>query len=168
MTRPIKPLPALQRLREVLRYDRDTGVFTWIDAAKVRSAGREQAGGLLKCGHIQIVIDCVPYKAHRLAWLWVTGQEPVHEIDHRNGRHADNRFSNLRDVRHRKNMENRRCANAGNPVGLLGVSKGKRARFRAQIKVAGKQVWLGAFDDPELAHQAYVQAKRRLHEGNTL
>ena len=39
---------------------------------------------------------------------------------------------------------------------------------KAQIWVRGKITHLGYFDDPEQGHQAYLCAKRRLHEGCTI
>ena len=43
-----------------------------------------------------------------------------------------------------------------------------RSKYRAAIKCNGRQVHLGYFSFPEEAHEAYIEAKRRLHEGNTL
>jgi len=65
------------------------------------------------------------------------------------------------------NLQNIRRARSDNRSGLLGVARDKTG-FRAVIKVAGKQKYLGTFPTPELAHSAYLSAKRLLHEGNTL
>lgn len=107
--------------------------------------------------------------AHRLAWLYVHGRWPDGLIDHKNGDRADNRFDNLRDVAHRVNMQNLRKAFVSSKTGLLGASPLKDGRFGAFIKRDGKSKNLGTFDTPELAHAAYVAAKRVIHhEGNTL
>lgn len=49
---------------------------------------------------------------------------------------------------------------------LRGVSfDSRRGKYRARITNHGSEVWLGYYDSPELAHDAYVEAKIRLHEG---
>ena len=107
--------------------------------------------------------------AHRLAWLFATGEWPKETIDHINGDRGDNRIANLRDVPRRINCENQRKARSVNRVGLLGVSRATGNRpgkpYTAFIGVRGKSVGLGYFPTAELAHEAYLAAKRRLHEG---
>jgi len=111
--------------------------------------------------------------AHRLAWLYVHGVWPDHEIDHLNGIRSDNRLGNLRDVSRTTNSENQRRATVGNTsTKLLGAtlddSVYRRKPFKAQIKVNGRSRHLGMFATAEEAHQAYVDAKRQLHEGCTI
>lgn len=109
------------------------------------------------------------YRAHRLAWLWMTGKWPDNEVDHANGKRDDNRWSNLRDVPPTINRQNQRRAMSNSKTGLLGASWNARdRRFVARIKVGAKYRSLGGFDSAEAAHQAYLQAKRQLHPGCTL
>lgn len=155
-----------ERLRCLLDYDPATGHFT-------RKVGRqgagqgERAGCLRFGGYIQIGIDGRKYRAHRLAWLYVTGEWPKGEIDHINGDPADNRILNLRDVPNIVNQQNRSRPMKRNVTGFLGVSAWK-GRYKAAIHAAGRDRHLGTFDTPEEAHAAYVGAKRVLHEGSTL
>ena len=93
--------------------------------------------------------------------------EPHEHVHHRNGVRDDNRWCNLRDVSRTVNGNNRREPGTHNTSGFLGVTK-HRNRWRAQIKANGRNNVLGVFDTPEEAHEAYVQAKRRLHEGCTI
>lgn len=97
----------------------------------------------------------------------MTGGWPTNEIDHKNGVKDDNRFGNLRQATHLLNQQNQRKAQRKNKAGLLGVCA-KRNGFMASIKVNGKNKWLGSFSTPELAHAAYVAAKRKFHEGCTI
>lgn len=156
----------LERLKEVLKYEPETGLFYW----KVSNSNRVKVGDVADCprqGYIQIMIDKVTYIAHRLAWLYVYGKWPDGDIDHINGVRNDNRISNLRDVSKNMNQQNRQGPRRGNKFNLLGVCQ-QRNRFKAQITINGKVTYIGLYDTPEEAHQAYITTKRKLHPGNTL
>jgi hypothetical protein len=159
-----------ERLREVLDYDQETGIFTW----KLPTSDRLKAGkvaGVLRGGHKypRITVDYQTHGAHRLAWLHVHGVWPSGEIDHVNGDRSDNRIANLRDVPSFVNMQNQRRAHSRSASGLLGAWFDKRTgRWAASISVRGKRRFLGRFSTAEDAHAAYVEAKRRMHEGCTL
>lgn len=161
-----------QRLREVLDYDPDTGLFRWKIA--VGRWGRIKPGTLSGSadsnGHLRIQVDGTLYYAHRLAWLCMMGSWPRGDVDHRDGIPSNNRWDNLRDVSHQVNTENRRRAHKNKPSGLpMGVSIDRRdGAFRADITVNGRARSLGRFADPEQAHQAYLTAKRALHVGCTI
>jgi hypothetical protein len=87
----------------------------------------------------------------------MTGQWPADEIDHANGRRADNRFNNLREATHEKNSQSQQARE--NSTGFPGVSK-NGSKFQAQIRVSGKRYHLGTFPTPELAHAAYLAAAK--------
>lgn len=161
------------RLREVLHYDAETGIFT----RKLRTAQRHQIGDRAdfqiaagaSTGYRRVSVDSERYLAHRVAWLYVHGEWPREFIDHVNGVRSDNRVANLRPATHRLNMENRRTPRADNACGFLGVVfHAPTEQWRARIQVKGKGRHIGLYPTPELAHAAYVAAKRTLHEGCTL
>lgn len=153
------------RLRELLHYDTETGVFTHIATKRQRVIAGNVAGSTAQNGYRKHRIDGGTYSGHRLAWLYVHGEWPKRWIDHINGDRSDNRIANLRDVSALVNRQNMRVATGA--VGLLGVSRHHR-QYRAEIGHNYKNIVLGTFDTPEEAHAAYVQAKRRLHAGCTL
>jgi hypothetical protein len=107
------------------------------------------------------------YAEHRLAWLYFYGSWPALFIDHINGNRSDNRISNLRDVPLVVNNQNQREPRGNNTNGFLGV-RVRNERIYAEIAVNGKSIKLGNFPSKEAAHEAYVQAKRKLHPGCTL
>jgi len=158
------------RAREVLSYDPETGALT----RRIRSANMVVVGEVAGClgtnGYIMVSVNGKQYRAHRLAWLIQTGEWPPADIDHLNGIRTDNRWANLRAVSRSVNNENQRAAKATNKsAGLLGVSFIPRlGKFRALIRVGGKNKHIGMFLTAEAAHQAYVAEKRRLHSGCTL
>lgn len=157
-----------ERLREVLDYDKDTGAFRWRVTLSNRAMAGREAGTIGKNGYRYISVDGHRCLAHRIAWLYMTGEHPPSMIDHIDTNSLNNRWENIRAADHRINAENKRKPLPGNKVGLLGVSPCRRGRFLAQIVVSGKTKWLGEFDTPEEAHSVYIQAKRNLHFGCTL
>lgn len=155
-----------ERLRGLLDYNPDTGVFTWrtreLRAGRmaqydktwnVRWAGRV-AGCKYSKGrgsvYLEIVIDYVHHDAHRLAWLYVHGEHPKHQIDHRDRDGTNNAIANLRDVSTYVNSINKglRSDNTSGRVGVRWVEK--QARWLAQIHIGGRGIFLGyhnRFDD---------------------
>ena len=155
------------RLRELLSYDAHSGVFVLLAQRGPAKAG--SVAGSFKDGYKEVMLDGRSYLAHRLAWFYMTGTWPTGQIDHINGDRSDNRISNLRDASPSVNQQNRRAAQCNSRSGLLGVTHYKRDdKWMASIRVNRKQHNLGLFATPELAHAAYIEAKRKMHDGCTL
>jgi hypothetical protein len=153
------------RLKELLTYWPDVGLFLW-RTTRGRAASGSVAGSIHRYGYRVINVDGKSYGAHRLVWLYVHGEWP-NVIDHINGDRADNRIANLRDVDTRTNAENRKGARTGKSIPLMGVRKATIGKqFTAAIKVNGRVVWLGGYETPELAHNAYLEAKKVHHVGS--
>lgn len=156
------------RLRELFQYSEDTGQF--IRLIGVRGMGGHVGaicGSPDRKGHIYMCVAGARYAAHRLAWLYVKGVWPSDQIDHINGEKADNRICNLRLATTATNTQNQRRARSDSLSGVLGVSA-KGNRFRAGIKIDGKQTFLGSFATSDEAHAAYLAAKRSHHAGCTI
>lgn len=155
------------RLRERLIYDPVTGVFTW----RIKPAGNVSAGA--QAGHVnadwyrEIRVDGRLYLAHRLAWLYVHGQWPIEELDHRNGIRDDNRIANLREATHKQNGENaaRRHDNSSGFIGVSWTDKGRK-HWVARIAHNKRRREIGRFSTPEEAYAAYLAAKAELHTFN--
>jgi hypothetical protein len=156
-----------ERLRELLHYDPETGIFMWREPGKKRVAGRP-AGSVDTAGYRLIRLDGKLFRANRLAWLHTHGRWPDGHIDHISGDVSDDRIANLRDATRSVNAQNMRQASSKNATGFLGVSVVRGRYYAARIAVDGKPRHIGCFDTPEAAHAAYIEAKRRLHPGNTL
>lgn len=154
-----------EQLKASLHYDPDTGEFTWLRSTNSRRAG--ERAGTSRGGRIIIAIKRIKYRAHRLAFLYMTGEWPEHDVDHINGQPEDNRWINLRDVTHRTNIENQRTARADSSTGVLGVTW-YSGKYVARITVHGVKRHLGRFADIAEAEQAYLTAKRGLHAGCTI
>lgn len=155
-------------MRRLLRYDRDTGVFTWNEIPSKYHVGRiavgDIAGSINKhSGYRIIKIAGIGYRAARLAWLIETGTDPAGQlIDHRNGNRADDRFSNLRLATKSQNNANSRLRRGKTlPKGVTFEKKSRR--YVAQIGVNGRVVYLGCFKTAEAAHAAYVEASEKFN-----
>lgn len=159
-----------EELRAILEYDPATGAWTNRVHRGQRAVAGSPAGAWdRRDGYLRISIDQIKYLAHRLAWLYMTGEWPAQLIDHENTDRGDNRWANLRQATHAINSQNLHRARKDNKSGTLGVVRQRSThRWCAQIRHDGKMVRLGLFDDKQAAHAAYVAAKRRLHEGCTL
>lgn len=157
------------RLRELVIYDPLTGIFTW----RVTRKGRGCVAGKVigsddGQGYLRIQIDGVRYKCQRLAWLYMTGEWPVYEVDHRDTNESNNIWTNLRDATRSVNQQNQRRAQRSNKAsGLLGVKREKKRWFGC-VTVLDKKHRTACFDTPQEAHEAYVALKRQLHAGCTL
>lgn len=143
-------------LRELLNYDAGTGLFVW------RKNGRS-AGCVAPTGYVLIGISGKLYLAHRLAWLYVTGEWPSAYIDHVDRRRSNNRFTNLREATAAQNSANSGLRNT-NRSGFKGVSWDKRTRkWRTTIVVGGRQRSLGRHAYLEDAACAYFAEAKAIH-----
>lgn len=95
----------VKKLKKLISYDPETGLFTRLVSSRT---GRALAGFVYTPKswntYQQIKIDGVQYNAHRLAWAFMTGEQPD-VIDHINGLRHDNRFINLRNSSHAANIQ---------------------------------------------------------------
>jgi hypothetical protein len=148
-----------ERLREVLAYNPETGILTWIKktSPSVRIQIGNVAGSPNVRGYPQISIDGVLYGAHRLAFLFMLGRWPVDQVDHINLIRDDNRWRNLREATRAENRRNIRTLR-NNTSGFKGVSKQTHGGWQARITIDGHLKHLGTFVSPEEAHTAYYRA----------
>lgn len=146
-------------LLSILDYDPETGVFKWKVMMSTRAMPGSIAGTINAQGYIQIVIKNTIYRAHRLAWFYVYKKWPKDIIDHIDRNTQNNAISNLRDVNLSTNGLNCKITHR-NMSGTKGVSYNERSkRWRADIKIEGKAIYLGSFIDYEFAVKARKDAE---------
>ena len=147
------------KLKSLLNYDKNSGEFTWINS-RYKSKNGTVAGCINKFGYIQITVDGKTYKAHRLAWLYVTGKWPDEYIDHINQIRNDNRFINIRECNQSQNQMNTGLSSK-NTSGFKGVNWHKRTNtWMARAYLNGQQIILGHFLDKKEASNVYLEFVR--------
>lgn len=154
-----KPLTQ-ERLRELLHYDPETGIWTFRVARPGVRAGARCGNIHPESGHRILRVDGRNLRSGRLAVLYMTREWPVHEVDHRDCNPANDRWSNLRPATSAENKHNRR-ANSNNTTGMKGVYR-HGDRYRSQISHNHKSIHLGVFDNPQDARAAYASKAREL------
>lgn len=154
-----------ERLRELVRYDPDSGHFYRLKKASISSHDfdpAKPAGGIDTQGYWHVRVDSCQYKAHHLAWFYVHGYWPA-LLDHKDGARSNNRIGNLREATATINAQNVRTSRReGIP---LGVQPRPNGTFSARVHIKGRLVQVGTYNTAEEAHAAYVAAKRVLHPG---
>lgn len=151
----------VERLRNLLQYTPETGVFVWLMKTTNRIRIGETAGSTTGENYRKIQINGKNYGAHRLAWLYMTGEWPPHEVDHRDNKRSNNCWDNLRSATHSLNQANA-LRPRNNTSGFKGVSLVKHTnRWRARIRANNRTFHLGCFATAKGAHAAYVEAAKR-------
>ena len=143
------------RLKEVVNYDPETGIFVWLNNMASNAPAGSVAGGADSDGYISLRIDGRMYKAHRLAILYTDGYLPENTVDHIDRVPWHNWRDNLREASYQCQMRN--CGmRKDNTSGIKGVAFFKRTgRWYAYISVNSKMKYLGNFDN--LLDAAYAR-----------
>ena len=165
MPSPRRALPPAAIINLWLSYDDMSGDFTWIKEPKKIGSVLGKIAGTKRNGYVAIGIPgFYQVSAQNLAWIIRRGPIPKDwEVDHRDGNPSNNALSNLRLATSSQQKQNKRVQ-SNNASGLKGAfyhacHAGKK--WRSQIKVGDKLIYLGYFDTAEEAHAAYTQAAAR-------
>ena len=146
-----------ERLKSLLRYEPETGEFTWL-VAKGNRAKAGDVAGCLDNGYTRIKVDGKQYRAHRLAFLYMTGSMPK-IVDHWDRDPSDNRWSRIRPATNGQNVCNQPARNV---LGVKGVyPNGKK--FMVRLKKNGQKLYFGTFETLEQAAAVSLEHQKRLH-----
>lgn len=149
-------------LKQKLHYDPETGIFTALHSHGTRVKG-EQVGCLSPHGYLVAHFNGKNHLCHRLAFLYMTGDWPELDVDHKDTNTTNNKWDNLRVVTKSVNSRNR-SVQKNNTSGVVGVSWHKaRRKWQANIRVNGKQVSLGFFEYKEDAIFARMTAEKNFY-----
>ncbi len=149
---------------EKFEYLRDKGWTYNPETGEIFTSRGKVCNTLTNKGYVQCCISIFKngktvkrynLSGHHFAWLWMNGNVEINQIDHINRNKADNRICNLRNVTQQVNQWNR------NGKGYY-FNKAQK-KYHAQIRLNNKRLYLGLYDTPEEARQAYLNAKPKYH-----
>ena len=171
---PYESLPEICRqmtreyVLEAFDYDKETGKLFWKRRPRshfrtewaqnnfnLRFAGKE-AGCSNGTRHSNVTIGSRHWPAHRIVWLWHTGELPK-LIDHIDRNPSNNRIENLRPCTKSENMINSRRRAAGR---ISGVHEVRRGVWKFRLSINGKLAPSECFKSREEAKQAYEKCLR--------
>jgi hypothetical protein len=151
------------KLKEALHYDAQTGIFRWRFSSSAAVKPWDVAGSKNSDGYTNIKVYKTFFKAHRLAWFYMTGEWPTLQIDHIDGNRSNNAWANLREATMKQNMENKK-RNRNNTSGHSGVSWHKTSKkWLARLGHNQNRIFLGYFESFEDAVQANIAKRAELH-----
>ena len=169
----MKKLPAQQYLNTILSYDPSTGELTWklrplshfkdqrgCNAWNTMYAGKPAFTAIDRKGYCVGAIDNQGYRAHRVIYMLMTGQDPQ-QIDHIDGDPANNRWTNLRSIIGKYNQLNMKRAK-NNTSGTTGVRwHEEKERWQAYISIDRRRHYLGHFEHEHEAITARKAAEKK-------
>ena len=160
------PTLTAERLRELMHYDQDTGIFTRKVSTSSNARAGDVVGAPMSAGYLTTTINYKHHLLHRLAWLYVYGAWPTTHLDHINRIRTDNRICNLREATHTQNARNMSKA-SNNTSGHPGVHwRSDRAKWWALIESDGQKHYLGCYNTIEEAVAARKAGELRYWGAN--
>lgn len=155
-------------LLSYIKYEPSLDKWFWKKKPSKKTLVGSEAGSTNESGYRSVCLNKKNYLLHRVTWFWYYGEVP-HQIDHLDGDPSNNKIDNLRIASHMINMQNKRKAMSNSETGFLGVHYRKdRGIYYACINYNKQYKYLGSRNTPEEAYKLYLNAKQKLHEGNTL
>lgn len=136
-----------EQVKDRFDYNPLTGVLTYRKDVGRKCRAGTRVGGVGSHGYRQVNIGGTRYLEHRLIWLYMTGAFPVGLVDHVDHCKTNNVWSNLREADHSQNRRN-------------STAKGffeRNGKFYARAILDNTQHFLGSFETPDAAHDAFVE-----------
>lgn len=146
------PMLIPEDIGDFISYDPITGIFTWRVKRRGSAVAGKQAGTIDSNDRLRLRLRGRAYRAYRVAWFLMTGDQPPPLIDHADRNTLNNSWSNLRSATISQNAANI----ASRRKGLKGVTLLPHGKYQAQIKKHGVGFYLGSFDTEAEANAAYA------------
>lgn len=108
-------------LQQLMNYNPHTGIFTWRKPLNNHHKKGDVVGNLNSIGYLRVYVYGKNRLLHRLAFLYMEGQEPEDFTDHIDGNRSNNRFKNLRKCSNSQNQHNSKVSGK-NTSGIKGLS----------------------------------------------
>jgi hypothetical protein len=156
-------------LRSILHYNPETGVFTWrIDfgrwgqlKAGTRADYPARSNGVYRYNRINIGRHRI--YAHLAAWIYMTGEWPKLQIDHRDTNKTNNRWLNLREASPSENGCNV-SLKTNNKSGEKNVSwSNTYNKWEVILYKDKKRIYAGRYADINVARSVAREKRAKLH-----
>jgi len=145
----------LEYLKNILRYEPNTGNWYWLIDIRNKVQKGDKAGSIDSNGYVLIRIANKSYRAHVIAWFYMTGEWPNKQIDHKDTVRSNNTYINLRPATQSQQKANSNLP-ANNTSGFKGVCWAKQyKKWRVRIQINGSVLNLGYFMDLIKAAKTY-------------
>lgn len=174
-----KALPAQSVLDQLLSYNPETGELfwkergpEWIDDLRIRNtwntryARKPALNGLETQGYRVGAVLGDHFKAHRVIWKLVTGED-ADQIDHIDGDRSNNRWANLRNVCQSDNQRNARMR-SDNSSGVVGVYWYPHERVTGKwlATIRGRHIGIFSEFDEAVAARKAAEVENGFHENH--
>ena len=160
--------PTPEELRELLRYEPETGKLYWLPRTSgwkgfnATYAGKEAFTATDSGGYRIGSLNKARYRAHQVIWALAHGDWPE-VIDHINGDRSDNRIENLRNATDAENRKNARKYK-NNSTGVVGVKRHRDGGFAAYI--GKKYVVYSTYFETAVAMRRTAESEHNYHENH--
>lgn len=151
-----------ERVKELLHYDSETGIFTRLVTVKHNARKGDIISCINKAGYVVGNLDGKLYLMHRVAFLYVEGRWPYIKADHKDTIRNNNKWDNLREATHFQNQCNSTIA-CNNKTGIKGVFLLGSGKYRASIRAGGKTIHIGTYETKEQAGDVIMKVRQQLH-----
>ena len=155
---------SIERCRELFDLDYETGELRWKISLTNRVRVGDKAGSKAVGGYLNVQIEGLMYRVHRIIFSMANDRWPWDQVDHKNGITPDNRPDNLRDATHEQNVRNgaKRKNNTSDVSGVTWYTHSQK--WVARIGTDKHRKYLGCFTDRDEAKLA-VDLARLQHHG---
>lgn len=150
----------LEQVKQLLRYDKDTGEVFWNERKRGRPIDKE-AGTQDRYGYRWIKLNGHTFSLPRLVWYYHYGVFPKENIDYKNGNPKDLRITNLKEIGYLLHQERQRARRISTE-GAKGVYKNKHGMWMVRIMKDGKAHTRGPFLEPADAYASHKQLSQDL------
>lgn len=151
-------------LKNILKYNPNTGDWIWLITKNNNSALKNQkAGTINSVGYRVICIDKKFYLSSRLAWFYMTGKWPLKQMDHKDTNRSNDIWDNLRLATNGQNTCNQKIR-IDNKTGTKGVFFRKDTKkYSVRVTIDNKKINLGCYNTLEEARAVRQKAANNFH-----
>ncbi|WP_431608366.1 HNH endonuclease [Enterobacter asburiae] len=154
-------ISSIKELFPLIDVDVKTGKIYWKNPPRKSIPVGSEAGSKTKHGYVAIGYKKTYYRRHRIIFYVANGYLPL-VVDHKHGVEAGDGIDNLQEITQQHNIVKMKMSKR-NASGYRGVSFHQNAgKWQSCIRHNRKTIYLGLYETPELAYDAYLSKRKEL------